>query len=253
MGIARRGVLLLFSLVGAPVAAAGIAPDDFGGSLALTSDYIYHGISQTCGDPAAQADVHYRSAGGQAAAELFGGIWGSAGLAQAACGKAREVDLYAGYTAALGPDASATLMYTHYEYPGGAYTLERLAGHRYDYDALEAQWAWQDRVYLTLAWTPDALRRSMEYGVARNRSALSYGVQLHQPLRSGFSLSAGVGYDQIADPAGTGYGFWSTGVGYALGVVQLQAAYVGTARRAQRLFGSSVAGNRATVSAVWRF
>jgi len=252
MGTPRRSVLLVIGLLSARAASAALGLDDFGGSLALTSDYIYHGISQTCGDPAAQADVHYRSSGGQAPAEAFAGIWGSAGMGQAACGKAREIDLYAGYTQALGPDSSATLTYTHYGYPGGTYTLAPLAGYRYDYDALEAQWAWQDRVYLTLAWTPDALRY-VDYAVARDRNALSYGLQLHQPLRGGLSLSTGVGYDQIADPAGTGYGFWSAGVGYTLGTVQLQAGYVGTARRAQRLFGSYVAGDRATVSAVWRF
>lgn len=252
MGTPCRSVLLVIGLLGAPAASAAPWLGDFGGSLALTSDYIYHGISQTCGDPAAQAEVHYRSSGGQAAAEAFAGIWGSAGLGQSACGKAREINLYAGYTAAVGRDSSATLTYTHYGYPGGAYTLEPLAGYRYDYDALEAQWAWQDQVYLTLAWTPDALRY-VGYSVARDRSALSYGMQLHQPLGGGLSLSAGVGYDQMADPAGTGYGFWSAGVGYALGAVQLQAVYVGTAGRARRLFDSYVAGNRATVSVVWRF
>ena len=29
-------------------------------------------------------------------------------------------------------------------------------GHIYDYDELEGAWAFEDRVFLTLAWTPDA-------------------------------------------------------------------------------------------------
>jgi uncharacterized protein (TIGR02001 family) len=252
MEAARRSLLLVISLVGARAAHAGIAPDDFGGSLALTSDDIYHGISQTCGDPAAQGDVHYRSSGGQAASEVFAGVWASAGLGQSSCGKAREINVYAGYSLAMGADSSTALTYTHYGYPGGSYTLGPVGGYRYDYDALEAQWAWQDQVYLTLAWTPDALRFA-DYTPLRDRSALSYGVQLHRPLQGGFSLSAGVGYDEINDPFGTGYAYWDAGVGYALGPVQLQADYVGTASRAVRMFGSNVAGSRASVSAVWRF
>jgi uncharacterized protein (TIGR02001 family) len=252
MNGALRAVLLALSLIGVRVACAGIALDDFGGSLALTSDDVFHGISQTCGDPAAQGDLHYRSSGGDAPTEFFAGVWGSAGVGRSTCGKARELNLYAGYTVAAGPDSSATLTYTHYEYPGGDYTLEPIAGYRYDYDALEAQWAWQDQLYLTVAWTPDALRYAF-YSVARDRTALSYGLQLHHPLPRGFSLAAGVGYDEIADPFGTGFGFWNAGLGYTVGPVQLQAEYVGTSSRADRLFGSYVAGSRGFLSAVWRF
>jgi uncharacterized protein (TIGR02001 family) len=252
MGTARLRLLLVISLTGARVASAGVALDDFGGSLALTSDDIYHGISQTCGDPAAQGDVHYRSSGGQSPTEAFAGVWGSAGLGQAACGKARETNFYAGYAFATAADSTGTITYTHYGYPGGAYTIGPLAGLRYDYDTLEAQWAWQDQVYLTAAWTPDALRYA-SHTVLRDRTARSYGLQLRQPLARGFSLSAGVGYDEIADPFGTGYGFWNAGVGYAVGAVQLQVGYFVTARRAERLFGTYVAGNRFSASVVWRF
>jgi uncharacterized protein (TIGR02001 family) len=252
MDNARRSVLLLVSLLGARAASAAVALDDFGGSLALTSDDIYHGISQTCGDPAAQADLHFRSSGGQSPDEAFAGVWGSAGLGRSECGQAREANFYAGYSFATTANSSGTLTYTHYSYPGGSYTLAPLAGYRYDYDALEAQWAWLDEVYLTLSWAPDALH--LEYrAFQRNRSALSYGLQLHHPLAAGFSLAAGVGYDEIADPSGIGYGFWNLGVGHALGPVELTAAYYGTATRASRLFGTYVAGNRVSVTAIWRF
>lgn len=252
MGTARLCLLLVIGLAGARAAVAGTGLENFGGSLALTSDDVYHGISQTCGDPAAQADVHYRSSGGQSPAEGFAGAWASAGLGQAACGTARETNLYAGYAFAAGADSSGTVTYTHYGYPGGAYTIGPLAGRRYDYDTLEAQWAWQDQVYLTAAWTPDALRYNV-HAVIRDRTAESYGLQLRQPLPRGFSLSAGVGYDEIADPFGVGYGFWNVGAAYAVGAVQLQVGYFGTARRAERLFGTYVAGDRVSASLVWRF
>jgi uncharacterized protein (TIGR02001 family) len=253
MDNARRGVLLVVSLLGARAASAALAPEDFGGSLGLTSDDVFHGTSQTCGDPAVQGDLHYRSSGGQSPTEFFAGVWGSAGLGQSACGQAREFNIYGGYSFATSADSSATFTYTHYGYPGGSYTLQApLAGYRYDYDALEAQWAWQDAVFVTLAWTPDALHLTYE-SFGRDRSALSYGLQLHQPLPAGFSLAAGVGYDQIEDPSGTGYAFWNGGAGYTLGPVQLTLVYYGTATRAVHLFGSYVAGNRVSVTALWRF
>jgi uncharacterized protein (TIGR02001 family) len=248
----RRSLVLLACLTGARASCAGVPWDDFGGSLALTTDYVFHGISQTCGEPAAQGDVHFRSAGGESAAEAFAGVWGSVGLGQSGCDQAREINFYGGYSLPITADSNATLTYTHYGYPGGGYAIGRLAGYRFDYDALEAQWAWQDQVYLSVAWTPNALHYEY-HEVLRNRSALSYGLQLHQPLPGGFSLSAGIGYDQIADPFGTGYGFWNAGLGYGLGKVQLQASYIGTADRALGLFGSRVAGSRGLVSAVWRF
>jgi uncharacterized protein (TIGR02001 family) len=252
MESARPRLLFVISLIGARVAFAGASLDDLGGSLALTSDDIYHGISQTCGDPAAQGDLHYRSSGGHAPSEAFAGVWGSAGLGRSDCGQARELNFYGGYSFTTGADSGATVTYTHYAYPGGAYTIGPLVGHRYDYDTLEGQWAWQDQVYLTVAWTPDALRYQ-NHTVVRDRSAFSYGLQLRQPLLGALSLAAGVGYDEIADPFGTGYGFWNVGVDYVLGALQLQAGYFGTASRAERLFGSYVAGDRGSVSLVWRF
>jgi uncharacterized protein (TIGR02001 family) len=248
---ALRSVWLVAGLIGMRVAEAGIALEDFGGSLALTSDDVFHGISQTCGDPAVQGGLDYRSSGGLAATEVFAGVWASAGLGRSVCGKARELNFYAGYNFAPGPDSSASLTYTHYGYPGGAYTLRRLAGFRYDYDSVGVRWSWRDEVSVTVDWTPNALRYT-EYSVARDRTALSYGVQLHHPLPGGFSLSGGVGYDQVTDPFNVGYAFWNAGVGYAWRAVQLQVGYFGTANRADRLFGSYVAGNRASVSAVWR-
>ena len=253
MELARPRLLLLISLLGARAASAGVSLDDFGGSLALTSDDVYHGLSQTCGDPAAQGDLHYRSSGGHSPSEAFAGVWGSAGLGRSECGQARELNFYAGYAFPTTDDSNGTITYTHYGYPGGAYTIGRLAGFRYDYDSLEAQWAWQDRVYLSVAWTPDALRYGYNHTVLRDRTAWSYGLQLHQPLAGGFALSAGLGYDQNADPFDTGFGFWSAGADYAWGALQLQVGYFGTSGRAERLFGAYVAGNRASVSLIWRF
>lgn len=228
---------------------------DAGGSLALTQDDVYRGLSLTCGHPAAQADVHVREHGaGYWAA--FAGVWGSVGLSGSPCGTAKELNAYAGYSLALTASLSATLTYTRYAFPGGGYGNPHLSGDRYDYDQLGTSWSLWDRLYLMLAWTPDALRYERYEGSLRteqDRSAFAYGAEWRQPLASWVSLTAAAGYDQMADPFGTGYGFWSLGFSHVAGPFELDFAYFHTADRAVRLFGGYSAGGRVSATLLWRF
>lgn len=234
--------------------AVSPAAVDAGGSLALTADDVYRGVSQTCGHPAAQADLHLREHGAYWAA--FAGVWASKGLSGSPCGSARELNAYAGYSLALTADVSATVTYTRYAFPGGGYGNPYLQGKRYDYDQLAMSWSLLDRLYLTVAWTPDALRYERYDDVWRyeqNRSAFAYGAEWHQPLVSWLSLTAAVGYDHMADPFGTGYGFWSLGLTHEAGPFELDLAYFRTSDRAMRLFREYSAGGRVSATVLWRF
>lgn len=253
MGAYRRSVLTACCLL-LSWPAACLAALDTGGSLALTQDDVYRGISQTCGHPAAQGDLHVREEGTSAAA--FAGVWGSLGLGSSPCGSAKEIDLYGGYSVALSSALSTTLSYTHYAFPGGGYGNPHLRGHRYDYDQLGVTLRIAERLDLILAWTPDALRYEWYEGSfrsVRDRGAFTYGIDWRQPLASWLSLTAGAGYDYMADPFGTGYGFWSVGLTHAAGPFELDLAYFRTADRAMRLFGSQAAGGRVSATVLWRF
>jgi uncharacterized protein (TIGR02001 family) len=246
--VAASGLLWLWP-------AASVAGVDAGGSLALTADDVYRGVSQTCGHPAAQADAHLREVGASGWT-AFAGVWGSAGLSGTPCGSAKELDAYAGYNMALNGDLSASFTYTRYAFPGGGYGNPHLSGQRYDYDQLGTSWDLMGRVYLTLAWTPDAIRYERYEGLLRmskNRSALAYGLEWRQPLVSWLSLEAGAGYDRMADPFGTGYGFWSLGFTHQAGPWQLDLTYFDTADRAVRLFGPERAGGRVSATVLWSF
>ncbi|MGH8200102.1 MAG: TorF family putative porin [Steroidobacteraceae bacterium] len=235
-----------------PAASSAV---DAGGSLALTADDVYRGLSQTCGHPAAQADAHLRELGASGWG-AFAGVWGSAGLSDSRCGSAKELDAYAGYNVALNTDLSATFTYTRYAFPGGGYGNPHISGQRYDYDQLGTSWDVMDRLYLTLSWTPDALRYERYEGVPlmrQNRSAFAYGLEWRQPLSSWLSLEAAAGYDQMADPFGTGYGFWSLGLNHQAGSLELDLAYFHTADRAVRLFGPESAGGRVSATILWSF
>lgn len=225
---------------------------DVSGSVALVSDYVYHGLSLTCGGPAAQAGVQIGTGGGVAPSETFAGVWGSAGLGGGDCRMAKEIDLYAGQRVALSTSQSLTLTYVHYAFPGGVYLYEPIEGRRLDYDELGATWAFEDRLYLSLSATPNALEYRGDY-VERARTALSFGGQFHQPISDWFTLSAGAGYDEASDPTGAGFMFWNAGLSRTIGRIEFDVSYYRTAPRAERLFGPRIAGGRVAATAVWRF
>ena len=259
MGGHRFAARVALGMIGCLASASAAARVRIGGSLALTQDDVFRGISWTCGGPAAQADLHLRLSGLPSGSTLFGGVWGSAGLRNSPCGATRELDPYAGYSMSLNSAWFVSLRYIHYGFPGGTRLNPDLAGARYDYDEVNGTLAYQGRLFLVLAWTPDAIRYANNpyaydaEAIERNRSAYSFGAQWLQPLGSWLNLSASAGYDTILDPSGTGYGFWSVGLLHSSGPWQLTVAYFRTDRRATQLFGRAAAGGRIAASLLWRF
>jgi uncharacterized protein (TIGR02001 family) len=225
--------------------AAGIAwaEGSVGGSVDLTSDYIYHGLSESQGNPALQGDIHYRSDSGAAAAENFIGLWGST-ISRSATGGTYELNAYLGRTFLINSDSSATLSYVHYAYP------DDHGKPRYDYDEFAAGWAYQDRLFATIAWTPDTARYA-ERESGRCCRTLSYDIALHQSLGHALTLSAALGYDEL--DGASGYAYWNGGIAYSIGSWQLDLSYFAMQRRAESLYGPVLAGDRLVGTIVWRF
>src|ERR1700744_5357291 len=92
------------------------ANDRFGGSAALTSDYRLYGLSQSDGEPAVQAEIHYQS-NPDARSTWFGGLWASS--VRLGNDQPRSVQLEAclGYQRALDADWQARLAVGHYAHP----------------------------------------------------------------------------------------------------------------------------------------
>jgi uncharacterized protein (TIGR02001 family) len=241
----RRHPLLLSVAFACTYCAASPAWADgsLGGSLDVTSDYIYHGLSQSDGDPAIQGDIHYRSESGAATAENFLGLWGST-IGRDATGGSYELNAYAGRTFLIDSDSSASLKYVHYAYPDSRGTPH------YDYDELSGTFAYEDRLFLTVAWTPNTARYS-ERAVGLCCRLLSYDVAVHQSLGRAFTLSAALGYDQLSGISG--YAYWNAGIAYAIGAFQLDVAYFGLQERAIYLYGDMLAGSHWVGTLVWRF
>ena len=223
---------LLHSL---PTAAA-----DVSGSVALTTDYIYRGMSQTDGRPAAQAGVQFHSLGG-----FNAGMWGSSVDFQNGSGNAYELDLQAGYSWSLSPDWSAQVGYVHYAYLG-----DDDSG--YDYDEVNASVSYQQRVSASIAWSPNTSKHTY-WGFISERQALAYELSLLQPLQPRWSFLAGVGYYDLHDIADTGYWYWSTGFAFNWQGMQVDLLHIDTDSTGERLFEQQGAGSRWTAALTWRF
>jgi len=236
-----RSVFTIAVVCGA--ARAAWAAGSIGGSVDVTSDYIFHGVSESYGDPALQGDIHYRRDAGAGAAENFIGLWGST-ISRDATGGGFELNAYLGRTFLISSDSSATLTYVHYAYPD-----DRDRPH-YDYDELAAGWAYQDRLFATLAWTPDTAHYS-ERGLGRCCRKLSYDWGVHQTLGHAFTLTAALGYDVLN--GASGYAYWNGGVAYAIGSWQFDLSYFAMQPRAEARYGAVTAGDRLVGTIVWRF
>jgi uncharacterized protein (TIGR02001 family) len=102
------------------------AASPFSSNVALTTNYLYRGISQTGGNMAIQGGFDYAGASG-----LYIGAWGSSiswlsdaggtsgstGTAPAVANAGLELDTYGGYKGAAGP-VSYDVGFLRYNYPG---------------------------------------------------------------------------------------------------------------------------------------
>jgi uncharacterized protein (TIGR02001 family) len=233
-------MLALLSLGAAPSTCA-----DWGGSIGVSSDYVVRGITESDDRPAVQGDLHYRVGDGTLTG-AFGGVSASSIRRAPDSGTAADLSGYLGYARSFSDDWSGKLMYVHYAWPG---TMPRRV---YDYDEFSATAGWRDRVFGSVAWSPDRAAYS-EYGGASGRSARACDLFLRQPLPKAFSADAGIGYQDLRGLAGQGYYYWNAGLGYELGQAQLDVSYVGSAATPPGLYADGYPTHHWTVTLLWNF
>lgn len=232
------GILCLLASGGALIAPAAGAAERFGGSVAITTDYIYRGLSQTEGQPALQGGLRLTSGQG-----LSAGVWASS--VEINHESTYELDLHAAFSFPIAPDWSAQIAYVHYAYPGWD-------GADYDYDELIGSLSYQQRLTAHLAWSPNTARYGNER-LVRSEPSVAYELSLVQPLGPRWSLSAGVGYHDLDELFDRGYWFWNAGFVLTWQSMQLDLMHIGTDATARRTFGSEIAGARWIAALTWRF
>jgi uncharacterized protein (TIGR02001 family) len=207
----------------------------------LTSDYVQQGLSQTRGEPAlqgglrAQLDEHWTV-----------GTWASAIDRYAGPGANLEIDLYAARAWRLTPDWVGTVTATHYFYPKDSRYV------RYDYDEVAASIGYRSTVFGTVAWSPDYVEKS-HYGVASDKSALSYELSANQPLLGGWSGNMGVGYRDLGDLFDEAYWYGHAGLMYSAQRLAVHLTYTYVDETARHLFGHERAAIAWSGTLIWRF
>ncbi len=239
---ARRSSVALICLAACTLADLPAAAEPWGGAAAVTSDYVLRGVSQSGRAAAVQGDLHYRAPRG-----WFAGLWGSTADPPPGRIADYELNLYAGHEWALSERWSTAATLVRYLYPNAS-------GHgRYDYTEASASVRFEDRLALTIAYSPDAWRYSRSYGWVVRRRAVSYEASLRQSAIPPLALIAAIGYYDTTALFGESYWAWNAGLAAKAGPVEISLLRFGVDAAGRRLFGADAADGRWVVSAAWRF
>src|SRR5271156_25761 len=121
--------------------------DQWGGSLAITSDYFVRGISRSNDRAALQLDLHYLDTAG-----FVAGFFAS--NTQIDPGEPRDVELdaFLGYVWSLSDDWQGKVLAGYYSYPWNS------AGSQYNYAELDLDIAYQHWLDFRVSYSPNSPR-----------------------------------------------------------------------------------------------
>lgn len=202
------------SLLSAPAFAEEESPWTVSGTVAVTSNYMFRGFTQSNTDPALQASVTVAHTSG-----FYAGFWGSTidfndgGFNGNA--SEFELDLYAGYGFSLGENTALDLNVTYYAYPGSPEAL--------DYEFVElAATVTHDfgfaKVGVKGAWSPDF------FGFEEDAFWLNGNVTI--PFTDWLSASGNIGQQWVE--FGDDYLAYDIGLTATYEGVSFDARYVAT-------------------------
>lgn len=196
------------------VLAAGLSanafaeePYSFSANVALTSDYVFRGLSQTNEDPAIQGGFDMGHSSG-----FYAGTWGSNIEFGSQDDAHLELDAYLGFANELASGLSYDIGYAYYMYPGAIEDLN------YDFGEL----------YLKLGY--NILKFAYYYSpefFGESGTAHYYNLGVAYELPQGFTLGASVGHSDLETDAAD-YTDWKIEVGKSMGGFDFSLAYTDT-------------------------
>lgn len=211
---------------------AGVRPDNFGGQLTLTTDYVFRGVSYSDEKPALQAGFEFTHDSG-----FFTGIWGSnvdfPDDANREVPGPREIDIYLGIDRELGREWSGIATLIRYEYPGSDSDLD------FSYTETIVGLRYREQIAAFVAYTDSAF--------GSDEPSLTYELSALYPAPFYLDLSVGLGYSDLDNALGYNYGFWKLGVSRTLSRFTVGLSYFGTEDVARKIWGE-LAGDRLVVS-----
>lgn len=249
LSFARARPLLAWALLGgiAPAVHALDLGKDFtaGGNLAITSDYIYRGVSQSNDHAALQGDLHLDSGRG-----TFVGVWASTRSSDLEPGARYDLEVYLGQRFNLSSAWNATLSVRSHYYAGGVGESSD------DYQEILGTLTYLDRWSISLTAIPNAVRYWFYRRLTRSPAwvADSSGQWL---IAGGLFATAGVGYYSSQGTGtgierATGYAYGNGGLAYEWRSLRLDVGYFVTQHSAERTYPYPIA-NRLAGTLSWRF
>ena len=215
-----------------------VIPGEVSGGVALTSDYIFRGISQTDHDAAIQGSLEYAIKTGIAETSAYAGFWGSNVNFNDGDEAHAEIDVLFGLRGDVGDTGlSWDLGGIYYWYPGASSSLD------YDFWEIVPQvdYAISDLVSVSAlyAFSPQFFADT-GYG-----NYVQGGVSVTPPLPfAGFDLSldGSVGYQWIESNSKAGvedYLNWSIGATVSVKSLDFTIAYTDTDLSRSDCFGNT--------------
>lgn len=214
--------ILATAIFGANAEAAD-APADytFTGNVALTSDYIFRGITQTNNHAAIQGGFDYSHKSG-----FYLGTWGSSisWLSDQGSGSfPTELDFYGGYKGTVTGDLGYDVGALTYYYPGTRNPGMTSPDTTELYGAVSYKWAsfkYSRSTGNLFGWT------SKMGGNTRGSSY--YDLSANPTIAEGWTLQAHVGRQAVANRSTASYTDWKLGVSKDVGFGTLSLTYTDT-------------------------
>lgn len=168
---------------------------DVAGYLALTTDYVKRGVTQSDGHSALQLAADVRFASG-----FFLGAWGSTIDVENEPYRQRdlEVNYYAGYAHEASAAWQFSVSAVAYVYPGQTGNVD------YDYQEYSLGGNYNDRVWLEFSYSPDLYHTGL--------SSTNVDLFAEWPLDSVWAIGGGAGYYDTSNLTGDTYRYWQLGV-----------------------------------------
>ena len=218
----------------------------FGGDLALTSNYIYRGVSSSNNDAAVQGDLHVAGSGG-----TFLGIWGSTRDSTLEPYNDYELVIYLGHRFDLSNAWSATLAGRAHYLLGGQPEVSD------DYQEISAALTWLDVCTFSVTAIPNAPRYWV-YDRLSRAPAFVGEASAQWLLYKGLFVTGGAGYYYATGTgpgieAANGYAYGNVGLAWEHRHWRIEVGYYLTGDKARQVMPYPSADERVAGSVIWRF
>ena len=209
---------------------------DFGGNVALTSDYVFRGVSQNDEDPALQAGLELT----HVPSGLYGAIWGSNVDFGDDIGSNAEIDFVLGWGHPFNEDLALDVNISRYTYPGTNDEFDL------DYNELIGTLTWHENYWLLVGWSNDVF--------ASDEAGTYVQVGGKWPFADAWRFEALGAYYFLDDDAyASDYSHAQLSLVYACKQVELRLSGHFTDDDAQELFGDRLADSRAELAVNFAF